>query len=61
MSENGGTMSSPVELYLAELKDLSKSLLTSKLASLSDLFSEEAEVFIREWPDIDVERRRQIV
>lgn len=54
-------MSSPVELYLAELKDLSKSLLTSKLASLSDLFSEEAEVFIREWPDIDVERRRQIV
>jgi len=53
-------MSSPLERYLAELNDLSKPLLTAKLVDLSDLFPEEAEVFLREWPGIDAERRRQI-
>jgi len=33
----------------------------SKLANLSDLFPEEADIFRREWSDIDVTRRRQIV
>lgn len=54
-------MSSPLELYLAELRDLSKSMAISKLANLSDLSPEEADIFRREWPDIDVARRRQIV
>ena len=54
-------MSSPLELYLAELRDLSKSMAISKLANLSDLSPEEADIFRREWPGIDVTRRRQIV
>ncbi len=54
-------MSSPLEPYLTELNDLNKPLVTSKLANLSDLSPEEMEAFEAEWPDIDVERRRQIV
>jgi HEAT repeat protein len=54
-------MSSPLEQYLAELHDLSKPMAISKLANLSDLFPEEADIFRREWSDIDVTRRRQIV
>jgi HEAT repeat protein len=54
-------MSSPLEQYLAELRDPSKPLAISKLANLSDLFPEEADIFRREWADIDVTRRRQIV
>ena len=54
-------MSSPLEQYLAELRDLSKPMAISKLANLSDLFPEEADIFRREWADIDVTRRRQIV
>ncbi len=53
-------MSTHLEHYLEELRDLSKPLITSKLANLSDLSPEEAEVFNREWPYIDIERRRQI-
>jgi HEAT repeat protein len=47
--------------YLEELKDLGRPLATSKLATLSDLTPEEEAEFDREWPDVDVERRRQIV
>ena len=54
-------MSSPLEHYLTELRDLSKPMAVSKLANLSDLSSEETDIFGREWPDIDVTRRRQIV
>jgi len=54
-------MSSPLELYLAELRDLDKPMAVSKLANLSDLSLEEADVFSREWPGIDVARRRQTV
>lgn len=54
-------MSSPLEQYLAELRDLSKPLAISKLANLSDLLPEEADIFGREWSNIDVTRQRQIV
>ncbi|TET12996.1 MAG: phycocyanin alpha phycocyanobilin lyase [Dehalococcoidia bacterium] len=54
-------MSSPLEQYLAELRDLSKPMAISKLANLSDLLAEEADIFRREWPNIDVTRRKQIV
>lgn len=47
--------------YLEELKDPGKPLATSRLATLSDLTPEEAAEFDREWPDVDAERRRQIV
>lgn len=53
-------MSSSLENYLAELHDLSKPLVTSKLANLSDLSPEEVDSFDGAWPGIDVERRRQI-
>ncbi len=47
--------------YLEELKDPGKPLATAKLATLSDLTPEEEAELDREWPDIDVERRWQIV
>ncbi|MEE9401444.1 MAG: HEAT repeat domain-containing protein [Dehalococcoidia bacterium] len=46
---------------MAELRDLSKPMAISKLANLSDLLPEEADIFGREWSNIDVTRRRQIV
>jgi HEAT repeat protein len=54
-------MASPLEDYLAELCDLSKPLVNSKLSNLSDLSPDEVVVFRREWPVIDAERRQQIV
>lgn len=54
-------MSSPLEQYLAELRDLSKPMAISKLANLSDPLPEEVDIFGREWSNIDVTRRRQIV
>jgi len=54
-------MSSTLELYLEELRDLSQPLAASKLAILSDLPHDEIELFRREWPAIDVSRRRQIL
>ena len=54
-------MSSPLEQYLAELRDLSKPVVNSRLTGLSELSPEESEIFRREWPSIDVARRRQIV
>jgi HEAT repeat protein len=53
-------MSSSLDNYLAELSDPSKPLAISKLANLSELTPEEIDSFDRSWPDIDVERRRQI-
>ena len=46
---------------MAELRDLSKPMAISKLANLSDLLPEEADIFGGEWSNIDVTRRRQIV
>ena len=52
---------SPLERYLTELRDTTRPVVMSKLARLSELSPEETEVFKREWPGIDVARRRQIV
>jgi len=54
-------MSLPLDDYLIELRDPGVPLAASKLANLSDLSLEEVEAFEREWLDIGVERRRQIV
>ena len=56
-----GEMTSPLEQYLAELSDPDKPVVASKLANLSDLSPEEMEAFKTAWPEIDTERRRQIV
>lgn len=53
-------MPSSLENYLKELSDPSKPLVVSKLVKLSDLSAEEAKIFRREWPGIDVARRKQI-
>ncbi len=53
-------MPSSLEYYLQELRDPSKPLVISKLVNLSDLSKEEAKIFKREWPVIDIARRRQI-
>ena len=53
-------MSSSLDNYLDELSDLSKPLATSKLANLSELAPNEIGFFDNIWPDINVERRRQI-
>ena len=50
----------PIENYLNDLKDNSKPLSASKLASLSGLSVEESVLFKNAWEDIDVDRRRQI-
>jgi HEAT repeat protein len=57
----GEEVPSPLELYLAELRDLEKQLVTSKLSMLSDLAPEEMALFSEAWPDIDVARRRQVL
>ncbi|MDY6892223.1 MAG: HEAT repeat domain-containing protein [Chloroflexota bacterium] len=54
-------MSSPLEQYLAELGDLSKPVITSRLTELSALSAEELAILKREWPQIDVARRRLIM
>lgn len=51
----------PLENYLKELRDTRKPLVVSKLINLSDLSREELEIFKREWPGIDVVRRREIL
>lgn len=53
-------MSLPLNDYLTELRDPDVPLVASKLANLSDLSPEEVEVLESEWPDVGVERRRQI-
>lgn len=54
-------MSSPLENYLKELRDVEKPLAVAKLVNLSDLSKEEMEAFKSVWPGIDVARRREIV
>ena len=54
-------MSLPLNEYLDELSDLDRPLSTSKLANLSDLTPEEVRTLQAEWPNIDIERRREIV
>jgi len=49
-----------LEKYLAELSDESKPLVSSKLANLSTLSSEELRLFLEAWAKTGVERRRQI-
>jgi len=49
-----------LEAYLEELADLEKPIVHSKLLNLSLLDKEESEEFSRNWPDIDVRRRRRI-
>ena len=52
---------SSLENYLKELRDSSKPLVAAMLVRLSDLSREEREVFSREWHEIDVARRREIL
>lgn len=54
-------MPSPIEKTIVELGNSNKSLLNSRLADLSNLNSEELELFERSWPAIEPKRRRQIV
>ena len=54
-------MLSPIEKTIVELGNSNKSLLNSRLADLSNLTSEELELFERSWPAIEPKRRRQIV
>lgn len=54
-------MSSPLENYLKELRDVEKPLAVAKLVNLSDLSKEEMEAFKSVWHGIDVARRREIV
>lgn len=53
-------MASPLEQYLAELRDINVPLIASKLVNLSDLSREEISAFKNDWPAIDVVRRRQL-
>lgn len=54
-------MSSPLSQCLADLQDMNKPIIPSKLAVLSDLSVEEAPIFKEVWPNIIVERRRTII
>ena len=54
-------MPSPIEKTIVELGNSNKSLLNSRLVDLSNLDSEELELFERSWPAIEPKRRRQIV
>jgi HEAT repeat protein len=54
-------MSSSLENYLKDLRDIGKPLVISKLVNLSDLSREEMQTFRSAWAAIDVARRRQIV
>lgn len=54
-------MPPPIEKTIVELGNSNKSLLNSRLVDLSNLDSEEQELFGRSWPAIEPKRRRQIV
>ncbi|MFC2059016.1 HEAT repeat domain-containing protein [Chloroflexota bacterium] len=54
-------MQLPFEQFMAELRDTDEAVVRSKLANLSELSPEELDIFRSQWPDIDVERRRQVV
>jgi len=54
-------MPSTIEETIAELIDSSKPLLSSRLADLSNLSSEEVGLFEQAWASIESKRRRQIM
>ncbi|UCH86595.1 MAG: HEAT repeat domain-containing protein [Dehalococcoidia bacterium] len=47
--------------YLADLKDEGRPLKATKLLHLSHLVDEEERAFLDAWPEIGIERRRQMV
>jgi len=51
----------PIEKTIVELGNIDKPLLNSRLTELSNLNSEELELFKRSWGAIEPKRRRQIV
>jgi HEAT repeat protein len=51
----------PFEETIAELGNSDQPLLSSRLAELSNLSSEELEIFKQTWATIELNRRRQIV
>jgi HEAT repeat protein len=51
----------PIEETIGELGDSRKPLLSSKLADLSNLNTEELALFERVWAEIEPKRRRQIM
>jgi len=46
---------------MMELQDTDEPIVRSKLTNLSELSPEEIDIFRSQWPDIDAERRGQIV
>ena len=54
-------MLSPIEKTIVELGNSDKSLVNSRLAELSNLNSEELELFERSWASIEPKRRGQIL
>ena len=50
-----------LEIYLADISDSSKPLVSSKLASLSNLSPEELGLFLEAWAKMGIERHRQMV
>ena len=51
----------PIEESIADLSNCDKELLNSRLADLSNLNSEELELFEQAWATIEPKRRRQIL
>jgi len=51
----------PIEETVADLANIDKQLLNSRLADLSSLNSEELRFFEQVWPKIELKRRQQIV
>ena len=49
------------EPYLAELADPAQRLAVSKLINLSSLGPEEASLFMKVWPEMELSRRQQLV
>lgn len=54
-------MLSPIDEIISELGNPDKPLLNAWLTELGNLSSEDLESFKQAWPNIDLERRRQIV
>jgi HEAT repeat protein len=51
----------PLESYLKELADSKNALVISRLTGLSAIMPVDIELFKKSWPDIAVERRREII
>ena len=54
-------MTSPIKEIIADIGNSDNPLLSSRLTELSNLSSEELELFERSWTAIEPERRRQTV